>query len=1197
MDDDFKNLRMPPDDEPPENPDDDDALAWLNALEQEPSSASTIPAASSVSSEDDDAGLDDNLNWLQQYEVSPEDEESQPIASDTPAWLQDDDPFSTSQTGDMMKDDFPNWSPASNEAKSSLPVDDDIPDWLSQAQPDASVHVPDEDLFAGLDEALGIGAVPPKANAPQPQLDDLFTNMDASPAEPVPEEDDALAWLNSMDDSQVQVPEEDPFAGIAASHESAPQSAEDLIPEWMSSSTGTPDSNQSIDDMLAGLDAIMGMDTGETEAADWQQPATAQPTRATSTSENELPDYDLSADFPEFDDDEEPVPADDDFLRDLQLGQSEPSTDWFKGDEEEAVAEDASSEPAWVNQVGDTEDEDELPEPDLAMAEDDFLAELRTESKGTGTDEFVKASTGSFESFDAPGLQDIDSLLASYENIQPDVAPATNQADTDLFDADLDRLLSDRELEEVNARRTENRASITGLSPDAPDWLTELGASVGSVDEVSAAAIVRKQSQTERSVDELSDRLYALHEAGMEVPATDDSSVPEVIKTLLPGVNQVLTDVPINTGALAISGEAALTDAQRDKINLLRSLVAVEEEKPRARKPSAIDMTLASSNLADFGEPDLIGVPATPVEAVTPAAVPKRRAPFKVDRLIISLIVVVAVVLPFFVGNLRLGELPPTQFAANSRQQAVYDRVDALQSGDYALIAAEYGPTGAAELDGMLDAMLRHVLMRGAKPVLVSSNPVGLLHARNVLEEISTDTAYVAKINQGGGALTANNDYYVGRYLAGEITGLRAFGQNVGGMLDSDIDGQPTQLDLTSLRDFSVIAVIAERAEDIRAWAEQIAPIAGQQLVIATGNSAAPLAEPYALTGAMSSESGIGGLLVGYRDAYTYRQMIDVSLFGASMARPSTNTPEPTQTEVPATAVPTEAATEEATALVETTEATSSVEPTASAPAPTEAQGSITEVPVQETTATTVPPTVAATATVAPTSTVVPSATAAGPTATLKPSSTPVTPTATVTVPPPTPSVSLTGVINADDTVNVREGPGRNFARVGSVRPGDTVPVLGRNADGTWIQIRLEDGTEGWVLADLITIQAPASATATQSAFIDPYSVVGLVADYSMSAGVSVPMLQQAEVTAEASAEVTPEATLEITEEAAAETTTEPSQVAATPTAVVAGVPTAIPYRDERWYGMTLGLIAIILVIGLGAIINIVRGLTWRVRK
>ena len=47
--------------------------------------------------------------------------------------------------------------------------------------------------------------------------------------------------------------------------------------------------------------------------------------------------------------------------------------------------------------------------------------------------------------------------------------------------------------------------------------------------------------------------------------------------------------------------------------------------------------------------------------------------------------------------------------------------------------------------------------------------------------------------------------------------------------------------------------------------------------------------------------------------------------------------------------------------------------------------------------------------------------------------------------------------------LNLRSGPGVNFARVSVLSNGDVVELLGRNARATWIQVRLADGRSGWV--------------------------------------------------------------------------------------------------------------------------------------
>lgn len=84
------------------------------------------------------------------------------------------------------------------------------------------------------------------------------------------------------------------------------------------------------------------------------------------------------------------------------------------------------------------------------------------------------------------------------------------------------------------------------------------------------------------------------------------------------------------------------------------------------------------------------------------------------------------------------------------------------------------------------------------------------------------------------------------------------------------------------------------------------------------------------------------------------------------------------------------------------------------------------------------------------------------------------TPTPAPQQPPPTaqqpaPSNGLTGVVIAE-RLNVRQGPGTNFAPIGTVLNGQTVNVLNRNATGDWWHICCINGTQtdGWVSAKFI---------------------------------------------------------------------------------------------------------------------------------
>lgn len=75
-------------------------------------------------------------------------------------------------------------------------------------------------------------------------------------------------------------------------------------------------------------------------------------------------------------------------------------------------------------------------------------------------------------------------------------------------------------------------------------------------------------------------------------------------------------------------------------------------------------------------------------------------------------------------------------------------------------------------------------------------------------------------------------------------------------------------------------------------------------------------------------------------------------------------------------------------------------------------------------------------------------------------------PTAEVTPVPPPLTASSELYVTSNYLVNVRSGPGRSFAVLGQVRPGDAVDVTGRVDDGTWVRVNF-NGQEGWVSANL----------------------------------------------------------------------------------------------------------------------------------
>jgi hypothetical protein len=77
------------------------------------------------------------------------------------------------------------------------------------------------------------------------------------------------------------------------------------------------------------------------------------------------------------------------------------------------------------------------------------------------------------------------------------------------------------------------------------------------------------------------------------------------------------------------------------------------------------------------------------------------------------------------------------------------------------------------------------------------------------------------------------------------------------------------------------------------------------------------------------------------------------------------------------------------------------------------------------------------------------------------------------------------GVIQSQQTVNVREGPGTNFRAVTSLNPGTGVEVLGISPEGDWTNILMDDGSEGWVSTRLLFVRPTETPIATFTATVD----------------------------------------------------------------------------------------------------------------
>jgi uncharacterized protein YgiM (DUF1202 family) len=799
-------------------------------------------------------------------------------------------------------------------------------------------------------------------------------------------------------------------------------------------------------------------------------------------------------------------------------------------------------------------------EVDSALpASDDWLAEYAAEQE-TWSESFTEPEAPAAEE---PQFEDIDSYLKSLKLQTGTIKPITHTLLEP--DAELESLLTAPEFEEDNAVAgynpyggaqafDPNDPEIAALAAaDTPDWLSDV-----SVGEVSASAMVRQRK--DKDVDDLDERLKKLRRRSDRqpqpaAPTTQDDALSGIVGSAAGGLTAATIGIPAS-GKTGGTGTLSLTTTQQTQAVMLSSMVATATGTGAAsgeKVPSAIDETFESAYLPELEDDDEHIVYAPKDAAAATAEKPRRarrRSKVRIDRILIIGLIIIALLVPFFLRDARVGDLPPTAFPAGSQAQAVFDQIEALPPGAVVLVGMEYGAGSAPEMDGMADGLLRHILMKNAYPIIISGNPTTLLRAEIIMDTIANDPSFLDLIGTDE-PLQANRDYYLVSFLPGGQLGLRAFSENTAQLVANDLSGQVTGLNVNSLRDFAEIVIIADRAEDLRAYAEQIAPLAQASIVGAVNQASAPLAQSY-VTGSAGTNGNapLSGLLVGIADAYTYNTLIG-------------NVPEQPIESLLASILP-ETTGEATSEEDETDDQTPLPTPTSAIPTPAAQivpRGNSQPAPLLFT----------------------PSATP------LPPTSTPTnTPTPTMT---PTPVV---GVIVSNQPVNLRELPSIDAPIIQQVNPGTQITVIGFSGDEAWANVELNDGTVGWVSSTLVQPGAGASVLPHET-FARRY----VAAQQETPEGESTDEASNTPRptrTPRASATPSPSRTPRrtATNVSAIEQVVE-ATVEVTPEVIAAPLPPPSPgYREERWYALTAGILVSSVIIGAGAVINIGRAIGRR---
>jgi hypothetical protein len=199
---------------------------------------------------------------------------------------------------------------------------------------------------------------------------------------------------------------------------------------------------------------------------------------------------------------------------------------------------------------------------------------------------------------------------------------------------------------------------------------------------------------------------------------------------------------------------------------------------------------------------------------------------------------------------------------------ALAELVEGLSGDDIVLLAYEWDAQRIGELAPLEEAMTRHLIEQQVDFVSLSTDLQGTLLSFDLREPLR-EAGY-----QGGGV-----DYVLLGYRPGGELALRGLAQDFRAALRSDFRGQDVTVGgvatnvqtgesrLESLEDLAMIVVMADQAQDVQGWIEQVyRTVPDVPMVMLVPSEVEPVVQPYLSLNNVYA-------LAGKRDALTYTEL------------------------------------------------------------------------------------------------------------------------------------------------------------------------------------------------------------------------------------------------------------------------------------------------------------------------------------
>jgi hypothetical protein len=400
-----------------------------------------------------------------------------------------------------------------------------------------------------------------------------------------------------------------------------------------------------------------------------------------------------------------------------------------------------------------------------------------------------------------------------------------------------------------------------GIEEGTPDWLSRLEASATEKPVTSSVpAFIMDEEEalqpTEGEVEQepvdtsfLSTLPEWISQVSEESPAGGTTPPGEtgeagLERAELPTWLEAMRPIEAAAPSEPIDEELAARVERVGPLAGMRGALPAETAFTETRKPStySIKLQIAENQQAHIAL--LEKVLATEGES-RPLPVRPVITPSYVVRLFIAAFLLLVVLVVGWVGKGSVA-LP----AAGTVPAEIIDtrtQVEQLIANAPVLLAFDYEPGFAGELDAVAGAVIRHLIVRNAHLTMVSTSPTGPLLAERLLSNLNKtrEPDYLAYANLG--------------YIPGGPTGLVAFAENPRRIVPVDLGtvsnpshpsawfSLPLQ-GINSVADFAMVAILTENPDTARAWIEQVQPYLRKRstpMILVTSAQTEMMIRPY----------------------------------------------------------------------------------------------------------------------------------------------------------------------------------------------------------------------------------------------------------------------------------------------------------------------------------------------------------------